>query len=130
VPHGNIDALAYRIDVGGRALVYAPDAGYREELPSPAVQDLYRGADALIHDCTYSPEDWQRRHARGYSSIAVAARVAARCAVRRLVMFHYDQDYTDEQVDQMLERCRALLDERGGKKIKLTAAAEGATLPV
>lgn len=129
VPHGNIDALAYRIEAEGQALVYAPDAGYRGGVPEPAIEQLFQGAQALIHDCTYSEQDWQQRLGRGYSSIAIAARVAARCGVQRLVMFHYDQDYTDERLDQLQRDCRQLLDEQpGGKSVELVAATEGMLL--
>jgi phosphoribosyl 1,2-cyclic phosphodiesterase len=127
-PHGNTRCLAYRLEEAGRAVVYAPDAGYPPEGPSPAVLSLYAGADLLIHDATYSPEDRHSRIARGYSSFAEAADAALRASVRRLCLFHYDQDYTDDQVDVLWQRCRALLDERGGAHIELIAAREGLRL--
>ena len=131
-PHGRSQALAYRLEQGGRAVVYAPDVGYPEGQPTPpASLALYQGADLLIHDTTYTPEDQQTRRSRGQSSIAEAAAVAARCGVRRLAMFHYDQDYTDDQVDALQDRCRAALDaEPGGAQVELVAAAEGQTLTV
>jgi phosphoribosyl 1,2-cyclic phosphodiesterase len=141
-PHGRSAALAYRIEEGPSSspaldsaqpqgptsVVYAPDVGYAE-LPGEEIQALYRGATYLIHDCTYTPEDLEARSSRGNASIAVAARVAARCRVGTLVMFHYDQDYVDDQVDSLTRRCRKLLDnEPGGKDVKLVAAYEGLTL--
>lgn len=129
-PHGTTKAMAYRLEEGGRAFVYAPDAGYSAAGPPAKSIELYQGAHLLVHDCTYTPEDRALRLERGFSSFADAADAALRAQVKHLVMFHYDQDYTDEQVDEMLARCRALLDEHGGKKIKLTAAAEGTTLTV
>ena len=62
--------------------------------------------------------------------IAEAADIANRAGVGHLVMIHYDQDYADDEVDTLRDRCRGLLDEGGGKKIQLTAAAEGMTLDV
>jgi hypothetical protein len=56
--------------------------------------------------------------------------VALRARVRRLALFHYDQDYTDEQVDDCYRRCRLLLDERGGKDIELITAREGHTVSI
>jgi phosphoribosyl 1,2-cyclic phosphodiesterase len=129
-PHGNVTSLAYRIEDQGCSLVYASDAGYAPQGPSPEVLDLYRGADLLIHDATYTPEDQAVRLARGYSSFADAARAATAAKVRRLALFHYDQDYTDDQVDQCWRRCRALLDELGGSGIELIAAREGLTVTI
>lgn len=127
-PHGSTQALAYRFEEDGRALVYASDAGYPAGGPSADVRALYQGADVLIHDCTYSPEDRAERMARGFSSIADAAQAAVEAGVKRLVMFHYDQDYTDDVVDALAERTRRLLDELGGGGIALVAAREGLTL--
>ncbi|HEY3357366.1 MAG TPA: MBL fold metallo-hydrolase [Polyangia bacterium] len=132
-PHGKTKALAYRIQEGGengKAMVYAPDAGYSSSGPPPRSLELYHGAHVLIHDCTYTPEDRALRIQRGFSSIAEAADAAVQAQVRQLVMFHYDQDYTDDMVDVLRDRCRTLLDEAGGKKIKLVAASEGLTLTV
>lgn len=124
-PHGHATCLAYRLEQKGRSLVYAPDAGYPPEGPSEAAIELYRGADLLIHDATYTPEDRALRLSRGYSSFADAACAALRARVRRLALFHYDQDYTDEQLDDCYRRCRALLDAGGGKDIELITAREG-----
>lgn len=127
-PHGATTALAYRFEEEGRSLVYASDAGYPESGPSDEVRALYAGADVLIHDCTYSPEDRAERLARGFASIADAAQAAVQAQVGKLVMFHYDQDYSDEQVDALYARARRLLDESGGRAIELLAAREGLTI--
>ena len=129
-PHGTTTSLAYRFEEDGRALVYATDAGYPPSGPTPAMLDLYRDADVLIHDCTYTPEDRAKRLSRGFSSFVDAADAAARSHARHLVMFHYDQDYADDMVDQLTVRCRGELDARGARDCKLTAAREGLTLRI
>src|SRR4051812_37218249 len=88
-PHGPTSAMAYRMEENGRSLVYASDAGYPDGAPSADVQALYKGADILIHDCTYTPEDRAERINRGFSSIAEATRAAVLAQVKKLVMFHY-----------------------------------------
>lgn len=130
VPHGSTTALAFRFEEAGRTLCVATDAGYPESGIPDDVIDFYRGADVLVHDCTYTPEDQAERRNRGFSSIAEAAQVATRAGVGQLVMIHYDQDYTDDQVDVLRDRCRGFLDDEGGKDIALTAAAEGMTLDI
>jgi phosphoribosyl 1,2-cyclic phosphodiesterase len=127
-PHGSTKALAYRLEDAGRVLVYASDCGYRDGEPSADVLALYQGADVLIHDCTYTPEDRAERIERGFSSIREAALAACRAGVRKLVMFHYDQDYSDDMVDGLAQRCRNLLDQAGGRAIELVPAAEGLTI--
>jgi phosphoribosyl 1,2-cyclic phosphodiesterase len=129
-PHGTTTALAYRLQEDGRSFVYASDAGYPPEGPSDAMLGLYRDADVLVHDCTYSPEDRAHRLGRGFSSYLEAVDAAVRANVKHLVMFHYDQDYADDYVDELKARCRRELDARGRADCELTAAREGLTLTI
>ena len=127
-PHGRAGALAFRIEDGGQSVVYASDAGYGAGGLPPASVDLYRGADLLIHDSTFTPEDGRRYADRGFSSVENAVDAAVAGQVKRLVLFHYDQDYSDAEVDGLCARGRRLLDERGGREIELIGSTEGATL--
>ena len=125
-PHGKSGALAFRIEEAGRSFVYASDAGYAPGGPTPEVLALYRGADLLVHDSTYTPEDRARYPQRGLASVTEAVDAATRGAVRKLALFHYDQDYTDADVDALVDRARRALP----REIELVAAAEGLTIEV
>ena len=127
-PHGHTSALAFRLEERGKTMVYAPDAGYADEGPTPEILELYRNADILIHDATYTPTDRATRLDRGNASYADAAAAAVAAGARHLVLFHFDQDYADDVVDGMVRACRGELDRIGGTQIKLTAAAEGLEL--
>lgn len=129
-PHSSTTALAFRFREGERSFVYASDVGYPDSGPTPEMRSLYEGADVLLHDCTYTPEDQATRRNRGFSSYADAASVAVAAGVRTLVMFHYDQDYSDAKVDSVRDACRAELDRLGGTQIELCAASEGLELEI
>jgi ribonuclease Z len=60
-----------------------------------AVFDLADGADLLVIEATFldAEEDLATRH--GHLTARQAARVAAQCGVRRLVLTHFSQRYTD-----------------------------------
>lgn len=126
-PHGATTALSFRIEEAGKSFVYASDIGYPDEGPSQEAIAHYAGADVLLHDSTYKPVDQNRRRNRGSSSYtdAVAAAIAAK--VKRLVTFHYDQDYSDDDVDQIIADCRSLL---APHHIALTPAREGDELEI
>jgi phosphoribosyl 1,2-cyclic phosphodiesterase len=126
-PHGRAGALAFRIEDAGRTLVYASDAGYRADGPPPASLSLYRDADLLIHDSTYTPEDRARYPERGLASVAEAVAAAASAGARRLALFHYDQDYTDADLDVLLARARTLAAAEA-PALEIIGAAEGLTL--
>jgi phosphoribosyl 1,2-cyclic phosphodiesterase len=129
-PHGRSGALAFRVEDAGRVLVYASDAGYAAAGAPKESIDLYRGADILVHDSTYTPDDRQRYLDRGFSSVDDAVAVAVAAKVKRLVLFHYDQDYNDADVEALVARARRLLDEAGGAEIEVSGAVEGETLSV
>jgi phosphoribosyl 1,2-cyclic phosphodiesterase len=132
-PHGTTTALAFRIEEDGRVFVYASDVGQPVESSGPSEETLafYRGADVLLHDTTYRPEDQATRRNRGFSTYEDAAAAAVGAKVKRLVMFHYDQDYSDDDVDALYASCRAALDRRsGGGEIELVAAREGEELEI
>ncbi len=131
-PHGATTALAFRIEEAGRSFVYASDVGQPEVDAPPAAEAIafYRGADVLLHDTTYRPADQESRRNRGFSTYEDAAIVAVAAKVKRLVTFHYDQDYTDDDVDELVAACRATLDARGGTEIEIVPAREGDELEI
>jgi phosphoribosyl 1,2-cyclic phosphodiesterase len=126
-PHGRAGAMAFRIEDAGRSLVYASDAGYGPTGPSPETLALYKGVDLLIHDSTYTPEDRARYPQRGLASVTEAVAAAVRAGAGKLALFHYDQDYTDADIDALTARARLAIEDASGK-IELVAAAEGLTL--
>jgi ribonuclease BN (tRNA processing enzyme) len=131
--HGQATALAFRITepATGKTFVYASDVGQATSTgPDPDAVAFYRGADVLLHDATYRPEDQATRRNRGFSSYEDAADAAIAAGVGRLVTFHYDQDYSDDDVDALVAGCRATLDARGGAAIGLVPAREGDELEI
>jgi ribonuclease BN (tRNA processing enzyme) len=82
----------------------------------------------LIHDCTFTPEDRLQRVSRGLSSLDDAVEAAVRADVKRLALFHYDQDYSDDDVDQLVVRGRRQLEAKGAGRIEIVGAAEGLTV--
>jgi phosphoribosyl 1,2-cyclic phosphodiesterase len=107
--HGATTALAFRLEEAGRVFVYASDVGYPETgLPREAI-DHYRDADVLLHDSTYRPEDQVTRRNRGFSSYQDACAAAIAAHAKKLVTFHYDQDYNDDDVDAIVAICRETL---------------------
>jgi ribonuclease BN (tRNA processing enzyme) len=126
-PHGNTSALAFRIEEAGRVFVYASDVGYPDGMPDDAALAFYRGAHVLLHDTTYTPADQATRRNRGFSSYEEACAAATGAGVEKLVLFHYDQDYSDDDVDRVAAHCRELVAPHG---IAIVPAREGDELVV
>jgi ribonuclease BN (tRNA processing enzyme) len=126
--HGSTTAMAFKIVEDGKTFIYASDVGqpFPNTPPTEETIAYFRGADVLLHDTTYRPQEQATRRNRGFSSYEDAAHVATLANVGRLVMFHYDQDYSDDDVDAMFVACRAKLPE----SIGLVAAREGEELEI
>ena len=132
-------ALGYRFTGNndhGRALVYVSDnelgSGARYE-DAPGWRDrlveFVRGASVLVHDSTYTDAEYSSFVGWGHSTYDQALELALDAGVERLVLFHHRPERSDDEVDRCLERCRALVAQRGGS-LEVLAAAEGMSLRV
>jgi phosphoribosyl 1,2-cyclic phosphodiesterase len=99
-------AVAYRIEHGGKAVVYATDNehGTRSD---DALIALSRGAEAVIYDAMYTEEEYQASKVGwGHSTWLAGARIVERAGAKQLVLFHHEPTRSDEQLDQLLARAR------------------------
>jgi phosphoribosyl 1,2-cyclic phosphodiesterase len=119
---------------GGTSFAYVPD----NELGSGGDYDLaaswradfvgfLRGADVLIHDAMYTPDELDRHRGWGHSSYMEAVELAVEADVKQLVMFHHRPEHDDEMVDSMLEQARKAAKTLGSG-IDVIAAREGLEL--
>lgn len=116
-PGGN---LGYRLEYGGRSLVYATDVEHTD-VPSEALVALARGADVLLHDAMYTGDEYQTRKGWGHSTWNGALATARAAKVKRLVLFHHDPARDDEALDALLRRVKKGFP-------RTVAAREGLTL--
>ncbi len=123
----------FRIEQGGRAVVFIPDNEIDPPYPQAiAWQDLVRfcaGAEVLIHDAQYVEADMPDKRGWGHSLVSQACALAAEAGVRRLLLFHHDPERCDEALDGIEVEARAWLQRRGSS-VACTVAAEGMTLEV
>ena len=108
----------------GDAERYGPPNGWRQRLV-----DFTRGAAVLVHDTTYTTEEYDHHRGWGHSTFHDAVEFAMEAGVGTLVLFHHEPRRTDDELDRRTEACRELVKERGGT-LQVVAAAEGLTLNV
>lgn len=109
LPHPD-GVSGFRIEAGGRSLVYATDVEHGEELLEDLVQ-FSRGADLLIHDAQFTRAEYRgqvgySRVGWGHSAWEDAVEVARRADVGRLRLFHHDPRREDRQVEAIAEAAR------------------------
>jgi phosphoribosyl 1,2-cyclic phosphodiesterase len=126
-PQGGV---GFRFFEGARSLVFLTDNELREDgWAGVTFQDFVtfcRGADILVHDCQYLPEEMDTRRGWGHSDAEAAARLAVEAEVGKLILFHHDPWRTDLEVAMMTERCREYVT-RLGASLPVQAARESAT---
>ena len=101
--------VGYRIEKNNKAVTYLPDHEPMMGAPifprSPewtSGYDLTEGANLLIHDTQYSPEEYQTHVGFGHSNMVQAFEFAELADVKRFVPFHHDPTHSDDQLDQMI----------------------------
>jgi phosphoribosyl 1,2-cyclic phosphodiesterase len=109
VSHPN-QGLGYRFEEGGKSFVFLTDNELSYRHPGGMSFEEYcafaRGADLLIHDAEYRPEDYPQTRTWGHTVFTDALRLALDAGVSRLGLYHHNQDRTDQAVDEMVEQCR------------------------
>jgi len=127
VPHTGV-TNGYRVEQDGATVVYISD----HQMPmdgshevADSVLELCDGADLLIHDAQYTPEEFATKRDWGHCTMEFAVHVAAEAGVKRLALFHHDPTHDDDFVDCLVARARLV----AGKRIdEVMAAAEGLTV--
>ena len=82
-------------------------------LPFEAFRDFCEGADLLIHDAEYTPEEYRTTIEWGHSVYTDVLKLAVQAGVKQLGLFHINQERTDQQVDIMVADCNQKLREQG-----------------
>jgi phosphoribosyl 1,2-cyclic phosphodiesterase len=129
VPHIGA-TLGFRVEADGVVVAYIPD--HQQPLDGsdtvdPAVLELCRDADVIIHDAQFTDAEFAQRSTWGHCTIGYAVHVAIQSGARRLALFHHDPGHTDDQMDLLLaDAVRA--GRKGG--IEVFAAAEGLRVDV
>jgi ribonuclease BN (tRNA processing enzyme) len=130
--HPREGSLIYRVSAGNRSLAFATDIEISvfEDHPTNQAEQRYlrfiQGVDVLVHDAQYSEDDYTGVEAtptRGYghSTPVMAARVARKAGVERLILFHHDPGYADADIHRLEESARQVFP-------ATTSAREGAEI--
>jgi phosphoribosyl 1,2-cyclic phosphodiesterase/CheY-like chemotaxis protein len=115
--------LGYRVEADGAAVVYVCDHEpfsemlWHEKPPLNHAEAIVHegdrrharfmaGADMVIHDAQYTPEESPSKKTWGHSTYEYAAEMAAAAGARRLVLTHHDPTHDDAFVEEIETRAR------------------------
>jgi phosphoribosyl 1,2-cyclic phosphodiesterase len=98
----------FRLEHDGQSIVYATDTEHFACV-DPTLKRLAAGADILIYDAQYTPEEYPTKVGWGHSTWQAGAELARAAGVPQLVLFHHDPNRTDAQLDALEAQARAQL---------------------
>ena len=111
--------MGFRLETKDGILVYATDNEPGDAVFDKNVRKLAEGADILIYDAQYLPEEYEaRRRGWGHSHWREAVNVVLESGAKELVLFHHDPDHDDACIDKVVKEARNYYP-------RVRAAAEG-----
>lgn len=138
--------LGYRVECDGAAVVYLTDhepfaeSLWRSDAKPGRIESMLHegdrrharfmeGADLVIHDAQYTPEEYKGKKNWGHSHFEYVVEVAAAAGVPRLALTHHDPAHDDAFVREVERRARAVAG-RLGAELEIFCAYEGYALEV
>jgi phosphoribosyl 1,2-cyclic phosphodiesterase len=113
--------VGYRIDADGGAFVLATDNEPGSPVHDQALRDLAQGADVMVYDAQYTPEQLAgEKKGWGHSSWREGVRIAQECNVKNLILFHHDPESDDAIVDGLVMNARREFPKTWGANEGLT----------
>lgn len=131
--HGN--TLGFKFENNDKSVVYLTD----NELIATNINNNHefiqdnakfiefcKDADYLIHDCTYTSDDYPKYLNWGHSYEDSVMALAKNAHVKNLITFHYSPDYDDDTIDQMIERMK----QKANGSFNIIPAVEGLVINI
>ena len=116
--------LGFRIESKEGTLVYATDNEPGDATFDKNVRKLAAGADVLIYDSQYLPDEYEaRKRGWGHSHWREAINIVMESGAKELILFHHDPDHDDNCIDRIVHDARNYYP-------RVRAAAEGLELNI
>jgi len=111
--------MGFRLESKHGVLVYATDNEPGDPIFDKNVRKLAAGADVLIYDAQYLPEEYAaRKRGWGHSHWREGINIVMESGAKELILFHHDPDHDDALIDKVVQEARNYYPQ-------VRAAAEG-----
>ncbi len=121
-------ALGFRFREEDKTLVFITDNELlydsSEERSSKRFEEFCYGADVLIHDSQYTPDEIDERRGWGHSDYQSVFELAYNSGVKKVILFHHNPSTTDAELAHINKLCYKLAKKRKSK-IVIEMAREG-----
>lgn len=115
----------FRIECGGKVVVYATDFEHGDAESDAILLEHASGADLLIADAQYTPEEYTQRIGWGHSTWHEAAKMAAQAKVKHLILFHHDPLRDDDSLSKIESLARKVFASTDAGREGTTISTDG-----
>ena len=99
--------MGFRLESKQGVVVYATDNETGDAKFDKSVRKLASGADVLIYDAQYLPEEYEaRKRGWGHSHWREAINIVMESGAKELILFHHDPDHDDNCIDKAVREAR------------------------
>jgi len=99
--------LGLRAELNGKVFVYATDTEPGDPRGDQNVRVLAEGADVLIYDAQYTPQEYRTgKQNWGHSTWEEGVKIAREAKVKKLILFHHDPDHNDKHIDSIVREAK------------------------
>jgi len=122
---------AYRVDCGGKSVVYATDAEYKKigSGDFKPVVEFFKDVDLLIFDSMYTFSEGLKKEDWGHSSTLVGVDLAVEANVKKIAFFHHEPTYSDFKLADIFKQTEKYLKLVAPKQdLKMLLSYEGLTI--
>ncbi len=103
--------FGFRLTEENKRFVFLTDNELGLDHPGSQGFDRYcsfaKDADLMFHDAEFTPDEYLQRIGWGHSTYTEALELAMKAGVKRLGLFHLNQDRTDTDMDRIQADCRS-----------------------
>ncbi len=109
-------SLIYKIKKINKSLVFATDFEHGTNKDEELIE-FAKYADYLVYDTCYFPEDYQGmkngicKKGFGHSTYLEGTEISKKAQVKNMFLYHYSPDYSDSDLEKMLELSKSLFTE-------------------
>jgi phosphoribosyl 1,2-cyclic phosphodiesterase len=127
------NGFGFRLSEEGKSVVFIPDNELSLVHPGGGAFEDYvnfcEGADVLMHDAEYRPEEYLAfSKGWGHSIFLDTVRLGAEAKVKKLILWHINQDRFDDAADKLVEEARAEARRLGAGDMVVEMARQGMTV--
>ncbi len=120
--HHSENTLGFKISNNNKYFVYLTDNEIYYETEEPTLHSIKskntdliefaKDADLLVHDCMFDFKDYVNKIGWGHSNNFSSVIFGAAANVKKIILFHFNPDYSDERLDEICENTKNFVKDK------------------